>query len=297
MQNPSMAIYEIAQDGSIGADVSLEYMGVPTLTGSAYPYRDQNGIPFLPVVLYHAEKTGHLWDAWSGSQMVYGSLTSAVLYSMWTHLVKSASWSQKYIAGLTVSGLNQMSPGDIARRASISTDPSSILVFQQDPDATGQALVGQFGIATDPADLLESIAKYEMRVALSAGLSSSDISRQSGDARSGYALAVSRSGQRDAQKKFAPVFRIGDEELLAKTAMLCNRFLGTSLAEDGYRVSYHSLPLTPEEMRAQREDIIAKMSAGLISPVTAIMMMYDDMDAKEAREYLLQIRRERAEFL
>jgi len=39
------------------------------------------------------------------------------------------------------------------------------------------------------------------------------------------------------------------------------------------------------------------MQAGLISPVTAVMMMYDDMDAKEAREYLLQIRRERAEFL
>ena len=48
---------------------------------------------------------------------------------------------------------------------------------------------------------------------------------------------------------------------------------------------------------AQREDIIAKMNAGLISPVTAVMMMYDDMDPKEAREYLLQIRRERAEFL
>jgi hypothetical protein len=73
--------------------------------------------------------------------------------------------------------------------------------------------------------------------------------------------------------------------------------LGTNIAEDGYRVSYHSMPLTPEEMRAQREDIIAKMNAGLISPVTAVMMMYDDMDAKEAREYLLQIRRERAEFL
>ena len=39
------------------------------------------------------------------------------------------------------------------------------------------------------------------------------------------------------------------------------------------------------------------MNAGLISPVTAVMMMYDDMDPKEAREYLLQIRRERAEFL
>ena len=297
MNNPSFAIFEVNRDGTIGQDVSEMFMGHPMMMGEQYPYRDQTGKPFLPVVLYHAEKTGYLWDTYCGSQQVYGSLTSAVLYSMWTHLVKSASWSQKYIAGLTVAGLSQIDQNEIARRSSISTDPSSILVFTQDPDATGQALVGSFGIATDPSDLLDAVTKYEMRVALSAGLSPSDISRQSGDARSGYALAVSKSGQREAQKKFAPVFRMGDEELLAKTAMLSNRYLGTSLAEDGYRVSYHSMPLTPEEMRAQREDIIAKLNAGLISPVTAVMMMYDDMDAKEAREYLLQIRRERAEFL
>jgi len=72
--------------------------------------------------------------------------------------------------------------------------------------------------------------------------------------------------------------------------------LGTNLPEDGYRVSYHSMPLTPDEMRAQREDITAKLQAGLISPVTAVMMMFDDMDEKEAREYLRQIRIERAEF-
>jgi len=196
-----------------------------------------------------------------------------------------------------LAGLNQMDQNSVARRASISTDPSSILVFTQDPDAQGQPMVGSFGIATDPQDLLEAVSKYEVRVALSAGLAPSDISRTAADPRSGYSLAVSKAGQREAQKKFAPVFRMGDEELLAKTAMLSNRYLGTNLPEDGYRVSYHSMPLTPEEMRAQREDIIAKMNAGLISPVTAVMMMYDDMDPKEAREYLLQIRRERAEFL
>ena len=84
---------------------------------------------------------------------------------------------------------------------------------------------------------------------------------------------------------------------MSKTAILANRFLGTSLPEDGYRISYHSLPLTSDEMRAQREDIVGKMQAGLISPVQAVMMMYPDMDDREAREYLLQIRRERAEFL
>ena len=55
----------------------------------------------------------------------------------------------------------------IARRSSIATDPSSILVFTQDPDAQGQPLVGSFSIPTDPHALLESISKYEMRVGLS----------------------------------------------------------------------------------------------------------------------------------
>jgi len=296
-EEPIFGMYEIGKDGSLGKDMSVEFMGHPTHRGADYPYRDGEGNPFLPVVLYHAEKTGFLWDAYNASQMLYGSLTSATLYSMWVHLVRDACWSQKYVAGLSVAGLSQIDQNEIARRSSIATDPSSILVFTQDPDAQGQPLVGSFSIPTDPHALLESISKYEMRVGLAAGLSPSELSRTNGDPRSGYALAVSKSGQREAQKKFAPVFRLGDEELLAKTAMLANRFLGTSLPEAGYRVSYHSMPLTPDEMRAQREDIIAKMQAGLISPVQAVMMMYDDMDDREAREYLLQIRRERAEFM
>lgn len=296
-QMPIFGMFEINKDGALGKDMSMEFMGHPTHRGEDYPYRDAEGNPFLPVVLYHAEKTGFLWDAYNASQMVYGSLTSAVLYSMWVHLVRDACWSQKYVAGLSVAGLSQIDQNEIARRSSIATDPSSILVFTQDPDAQGQPLVGSFSIPTDPHALLESISKYEMRVGLAAGLSPSELSRTNGDPRSGYALAVSKSGQREAQKKFAPVFRLGDEELLAKTAMLANRFLGTSLPEAGYRVSYHSMPLTPDEMRAQREDIIAKMQAGLISPVQAVMMMYEDMDQREAREYLLQIRRERAEFM
>lgn len=301
LNNPSFSICLVKQDGTIGLDVTQTFTNreIPgPISGEEFPYRDSQGRPFLPLVMYHAEKTGFLWDSYNGASQCYGSLTSAVLYSMWVHLVRDACWAQKYVAGLSIAGLNQLDQNEIARRSSISTDPSSILVFTQDPDAQGQPLVGSFSVPTDPHALLESISKYEMRVALSAGLSPSDISRSSnGDPRSGYALAVSRSGQREAQKKFAPVFRMGDEELLSKTAMLANRYLGTQLPEDGYRVSYHSMPLTPEEMKAQRDDIIAKMEAGLISPVTAVMMMNDDMDDREAREYLRQIKRERAEFL
>ena len=235
--------------------------------GANYPWKDATNRPFLPVVLYHAEKTGHLFDPYTGSQMVYGSLTSATLYTLWLHLVRDSCWAQKWIAGLSVSGLNQMDQDQISRRSAISTDPSSILVFAQDPDSNTQPQVGTFQVPVDPGSLLESIAKYETRVALAAGLSPSDISRMSGDPRSGYALAISRTGQREAQKKFAPIFRMADEELLAKSAMLANRYLNTRLPEKSYRVSYKALPLTPTEITAQRQDIIEKMNAGLMSPV------------------------------
>ena len=183
-----------------------------------------------------------------------------------------------------------------ARRASITTDPSSILVFTSDPDINTQPLIGSFEPSADPQKLLESVAKYEYRVATSAGVSS-EVLRGSGDPRSGYALSISREGQREAQKRYAPVFRLADETLLAKTACLCNRFLNTSLPEEGYRVQYAQLNLSPEEMKAQREDVIQKMSAGLISPVDAIMILNPGFDEEEAKAELDKIRRERAQYL
>ena len=135
----------------------------------------------------------------------------------------------------------------------------------------------------DPEKLLTAIAQYEYRVATAGGISPSEIQRTSGDPRSGYSLSISRQGQREAQRKFSAVMRAADERVMSKTASLCNRFLGEQLPESGYRVSYQSLPLSPEEMRATREDVIQKLNAGLISPIDAIQMLNPDMDEEEAR--------------
>jgi hypothetical protein len=295
--NPMFGMFLANKDGTIGADVSEIYMGHPTHRGEEYPFIDGMGRPFLPLVVYHAEKTGELWNFMDGSTVVYGSLNAAVLYSMFLHCVRDNAWSQKYMLGATVAGLNQMDQDTTSRRAAVATDPSSILMLQSDPDMTGQPLVGTFQPPVKPADLLESIAKYELRVAVSSGVAPESITRQNADPRSGYALSIDRAGQREAQRKYAPVFRMGDEELLAKSAMLANRFLGTNLPESGYRISYQSLALGPEEMRAQREDILEKLKAGLISPVDAIQTLNPDLDTNAAVELLQKIRRERAEFL
>ena len=85
--------------------------------------------------------------------------------------------------------------------------------------------------------------------------------------------------------------------MLSKTAALSNRFLNTNLPETGYRVQYSQLKLSPEEMKANREDVIQKLSAGLISPIDAIMQLNPDLDDIEARKELIRIRKERAEFM
>lgn len=298
INNPSFALYKANKDGSLGPDVSELYTGRGALTGDEYPFRNSQNVPFLPLTVYHAAKTGELWNFLDGSTAVYGSLNAAVLYSMFLHCVRDNAWAQKYMLGASVAGLNALDQDSVSRRAAIATDPSSILMLQTDPDMVGQPMVGTFQPPIKPSDLLESIAKYELRVAISSGISPETITRSgSGDnPKSGYALSLDRSAQRAAQAKFAPIFRIADEELLSKSAALCNRFFNTNLPESNYRISYHSLDLGPEELKSQREDILAKLSAGLISPIDAIQILNPDLDTTAAVETLQKIRRERAEF-
>ena len=293
-KNPMFGLFTVSPTGELKTDVTEKYLGQPTMSGDRYPYKSNEGRPFLPLQLYHAEMTGALFDAFSQSQITYGSLVASCLYSFFVKCVKDNSWPQKWIAGLIPAGLSQMD-GDLnSRRASITTDPSSILVFQADPDSASQPLVGTFQYS-NPDLLLESITKYEMRVATSAGISS-DILRNNADPRSGYALSISREGQRKFAAKAAPLARRFDSQILAKSAMLCNRFLGQNLPESGYRIQYQPIGLSAEEQKHQTEDIDKKLKAGLISPVDALMILNPDLDAEEARRELDRIRRERAEF-
>lgn len=296
LNRPKFGMYEINSDGSLGNDVSEIYMGHATHEGESYPYKGKDGIPFIPVQIYRAEKTSQLWNAYDASQIAFGSLSSAVLWSFYLHLIRDTAWSQKYIVNMNLAGLN-IENGDFAsRRASVTTDPSSILVFTSDPDVTSQPMIGTFEPSADPQKMMESISAYESRIAASAGISA-DIMKQSGDPRSGYAISVSRSGMREMQKRYAPVFRRVDEELLAKTAKLTNRFLNSSLPEEGYRVQYQQIAMSPEEMKAIREDTIQRMNAGLLSPVDALIIMNPDLTEEEAKEQLIRIRRDKAEFM
>jgi len=73
-----------------------------------YRYRDilDGGRPFLPVTLYHAERTGRLWDAYYGVEAVLGTLTVGVLLTFWVHGVKDGSFATVLLIGGKLAGFS-----------------------------------------------------------------------------------------------------------------------------------------------------------------------------------------------
>jgi hypothetical protein len=286
-------IVEMKSDGSFGRDLTMMYLKIDGLRGEAYPYRGEDDRPFIPYSIYHAQITGRLFDAYAQAEVVYGSLTAAALYTYWVHLTRDAGFPQRYIAGLQLAGLSIRDTDAAARRQAIATDPASILVFQSDPDLQGQPMVGQFQAGGDPASVLEAVTQYERRVAQMGGVKASDIQRVSGDPRSGVAIAISRVSMREAQQKYEPSFSRGDLKTIEMSAKICNRFGGYNFPESGYKIRYERIDLTMEELKAQREDILAKLTAGLMSPIDAIKELYPDMDDADAAEKIAEIKRQK----
>lgn len=296
IKNPKMKIMEVKSNGGFGDDLTKEYLE-NEMTGDNYPFRFDDGSPVIPYSIYHAEITGKLFNCFENAEVVYGSLTAAALYTYWLHLTRDTGFPQRYIAGLQLAGLNVRDTDTAAKRAAISTDPASILVFTQDPDNIGQPMIGQFQPGGDPSSVLEAVIQYERKVAQMAGINPGDIERLSGDPRSGYAIAISKESMREAQARYKPSFERGDQMTLSLAAMMANRFLGYKLPEKGYKIRYARIGLSIEEKREQRADIKEKLASNLIAPIDAMMELYPDLNEDEAAEKIREIQRQKALFL
>jgi len=297
-ENPIYAVRTATNDGSGGEDLTELYLG-GDMSGSNYPYRQSNGSPRMPYSVYHATLSGaELFDPFDGAELVAGALTSAVLSTYLIHLARDCSHPQRYVMGAQLAGAGVYDSDGSARRAAISSDPASILVFSPSEDMAGigSPLIGQYSAGGDPGELMEMITLYERKLAQSGGISPASVQKVSGDPRSGYAIAMSKSDQRDAQRRYSPSFKFGDLATLELSAIISNRLLGTNYPESGYQIAYSSIPLSKEEAEAIRQDVIDKLNNGLITPVEAIKSFHPEFSTDEAVEYLREIRRQKIEF-
>lgn len=283
-----MERYAIESDG--GRDVSAVYLRGPDgeqapvggFVGPAYPYRSA-GRPILPWVIYHAGTTGQLWDYQSNAQIVDATLTIGVLWTYWRHLVQTASWPQRYLIGGVVGGQGMDGEGAHGRRTVVA-DPAVLLTISPDGDSDRGPTIHQDATNADPKALQEAIRAYEHSKIGLAGLNPADVVRSSGDPRSGYAMAITRDGQREAQRRYAPVFRLADQHLCRIAAAL----LG-GLPLDGYRVSYDDIPLTVGEQIEMQRFVDAEIAAGRMSALQAYAAMHPELAPEDAEAHLAAI--------
>ena len=298
VSNPERPMYKVQAADQGAADLSEEFLGVPGgLVDDAYPYRRSSGVPILPYATYHAAKTGKLYDPWSTRELVEGTLNIGVYYTHLSHVIRSAAWRQRYIVDLEFMGLETRDDnGDGRARSALVADPATVLALRSTPDAAGQPQVGSWDMPADPAAFIETISQYERRLVSMAGINPADVSSPSHDPRSGYAIAVSRDAQRQAQQRYEPQFRDGDLQNLEISAVLLNRKFGSRLPETGYRITYQGIPKSAAEKKAEREHVLALVDAGFMSAVEGYQELHPGATDAEALAALEKNRQINARF-
>lgn len=306
IRDPDDPVYRVHLHGSdrskvdrgefLGVDITDQVLG-EQLSGRAYPYRFADGTPHLPYVLYHAER-GHgcLWTPFEGRELVRGSINLAVGWSFWYHCFRDSSWPQRWMLNAMPAGAQVDSADGGEARSHVVADPAAVLILQLiTPE--GGAQVGQWKAGADMGTMTEALGEYGKRLSEDAGISAADVQRESGNARSGYAISLTNSGKREAQRRFAEPFAWADCRLLAITAAMCNRVGGTAFPEDGYTVEYAEIPMSPDEMRARDEHVARMLELGLMTELEAYMQTHPGVSRAQAEGELAAIKAQRADRL
>lgn len=267
IKDPENPVYRIESNEDEPVDLTVHYLGAE-FSGAAYPVVD-GGRPVLPWVLYHAERTGKLWDAFEGIELFEGALKVALFWTFWGHIVKDASFPLKYAVNGVLGGTTASEHGPF-----VDVDPSVLLFV--DPKVPGTPVsLGQFQAGGDPQELGTAIRDYSADLAVDFGISPSDIQRGGGDARSGYAIFLTREGVRAAQRRLDPQFRRGDKRMLSVAAAVHNSDPDAegTLPTTGWDITHRGLPLSIEERKALMEESAAQIQAGIMSKVDLYALM------------------------
>ena len=281
---PQYRVLSADRDGGAPDDLTAVYLEDP----GAYPYRRSDGSPVLPYVLYHASHTGdRLWDTYHGIEAVEGTLDLAMAGSLWLHVLKDASWPQRYAVGATPAAASA-GPSGNAPRTEVVTDPATLMVLEALSEDQ-QPQVGQWKAGGDVESMGRSIDSYGTRMAQEAGVPPSDVQRLGGTARSGYAISLSNEGKRQAQRMYSGQFRESDAALMSLSAVLLNRATGSSYPERGYNIAYQEIPLSPQELEARRAHVLESMAAGLMSRVEAYIHLHPGISETQAAADLADI--------
>lgn len=261
------------------------------LSGENWPDRwkwhqdDRKNRPFIPCANYHALTKANYWDPWYGIEAVAGSLTMGVLNTFWIHCVRDGSVATVVLVGGVPMGI-KIETVDGQPIAWVAVEPGAFNMVRPMEGFEGPVQVERLSPSADPLMLIQALQRFEQRVALYAGVSASDLLRESGDPRSGYALSVSNDGKRASAQRLEPQLRRADLEAVELSAAIINGATGSKLPEGGYGISYKGIPLSPEELRVRAEYVDKMISLGLITRRDALLQFHPEFTDAQIVRYL-----------
>ena len=115
----------------------------------------------------------------------------AVLWSFWSSIVRDSSWPQRYAVDVHVGGVT-VDNRDPSGGPYVALNPAALLQMQSRADGTPQ--IGQWAPGGDTLTLGDAIRAYASDLAVEFDVSPADVSRRHADARSGYAIEITATG-------------------------------------------------------------------------------------------------------
>ncbi len=297
LDTPSWRIYQAKQDGTRGK--LIRDMG----TGESYPYRDEEGRPYLPWVTYRATDTGGFWPIWRRSMHI-GTLRACSYFTYVGHSAMFATGKHLFLGGVdpaTLPGVKRES-GDklnqvpyLADRTPTETmriHPGTVTAVRAEAGSSITAI--EVGPGVEIADLSNFANLYTMLLHQGDGLHPSDVTRQSANPTSGAALEISAASRREFALQVLPWFEASDLEMIRICALLLTG-AGRPTPTDGYSITYHTIPLSPTEQEDMRADLEWQVAQGQISPIDVHLRLHPGKSREQARIDIMAARAEIAE--
>lgn len=285
--NPAAPKFKIeVQEGPKKQWADVTQMHAPKLAPGAYPYMRPSG-PLWPWVMYHPQITDRLWHWNDRIELVDATLKVGCLWTMWLHGCRDCAHPQRI--GVDMEAPQAVATEGVRPVDKIALDQSAILMLRSVSGKNGSVTTLAPGM--DPKAQADAILAYEAGMGTSVGLSAADIQTGGTNGMSGYAIVVSRSGQRRMWEAQRPAALMGDRQLLATAAAFSNAYGSTALPEepDAYTVTYAEVERTADEIKGEMDEVQTLVDAGLMGPIDAVIKVYPSLDAAGALAKLMDI--------
>lgn len=290
-------VYKVEAVDSEGELVDVTEAYSPGLNGR-YLYVDKAGAPIWTWTAYHRRVGNRIARPWRGAELFEGTKTAAVLKTYWLAGVRDGAHPQRYGVDVDIdmAGATDKSGGGAGSRV-VRMNQLGVLMFRSRAERSGT--LSQFAPAMDPKSTGEAIAAFSAELAIYCGVAPQDVQVSGGTGgMSGYAIKLSREGQRKMRQKLEVPMKLGDQQRLAACAALLNAYTtgGPEYPTDpaAYRIRYADLKPSLEEIRAALEEATTLLEAGAIGRVDFFLRFNPGMTREQALEAIVRNRLEDA---